>query len=262
MIALHRHRFRGSLVSLLMLPLMTLAGPLPELLKPADGPSVARLQDHSNFGFRGQLYAAKRSRIVLINFDVLEQEGATFTITPFDDLQMTAVAKQLKGPSSYEQLTEWRGQLVSDQELFGTDTAGNSVKLPPMPLDLWVRNGDHEVPLKLARELAREARNAGSPVMLPMRSDAGPDARGQAVVAKVPLRTLTGRWFVPERGTNFVIQPIEDDPRFHVIYEEDSGKVVRGTHALDEAEQQKLQRHRQFQEQLDEERRAQEVGKQ
>lgn len=96
----------------------------------------------------------------------------------------------------------------------------------------------------------------------PTRPDAGSDARGQAVVAKVPLRTLTGRWFVPERGTNFVIQPIEDDPRFHVIYEEDSAKVVRGTHALDEAEQQKLQRHRQFQEQLDEERRAHEAGKQ
>ena len=57
-----------------MLPLMTLAAPLPELLEPVDGISIARLQDRSNFGLRGQLYSAKRSRIVLINFDVLEQE--------------------------------------------------------------------------------------------------------------------------------------------------------------------------------------------
>jgi hypothetical protein len=262
MIASHRHRFGGSLILLLMLPLLTLAAPLPELLKPVDDVSIARLQDRSNFGLRGQLYSAKRSRIVLINFDVLEQEGAQFTITPFDDLQMTAVAKELRGPSSYDELTEWRGELVSGQELYGTDSAGKQVTLPPMSLDLWVRNGDHEVPPKLAKELAREARDAGRPAMSPTRSDAASDAPGQAVVTKVALRTLTGRWFVPQLGTSVVIQPVEDDPRFHVIYVEDSTKVVRGTHALDEAQQQKLQRQRQFQEQLNEERKAQEAREQ
>ena len=121
---------------------------------------------------------------------------------------------------------------------------------------------DVTLPGKDGLELAREARDAGSPAMSPTRSDAASDAPGQAVVTKVALRTLTGRWFVPQLGTSVVIQPVEDDPRFHVIYVEDSTKAVRGTHALDEAQQQKLQRQRQFQEQLNEERKAQEAREQ
>jgi len=61
----------------------------PELLLDVDEPAITRLMSPSNYEFRAQRYYAKRYRIVDINFEVLDKASVEFTVSPFEDLQMT-----------------------------------------------------------------------------------------------------------------------------------------------------------------------------
>jgi len=128
-----------------------------ELLKPVDPKIVAELEGKTNYAFRRQLYFAKRYRIVEIDFSVLERDGAEVTITPFKDLQTTAQAKKIIGPSSAGQLREWVGEIDSSSIPGVARTmSGETVPIPNMRLFLWIRTGDHQVPLKVARKIAAE----------------------------------------------------------------------------------------------------------
>jgi hypothetical protein len=67
----------------LVITLPAASEPLPELLKPV-GPDIeAKLMAKSNYEFRLQRYPAKLFRIVDINWALLDQPNAVFTITPF-----------------------------------------------------------------------------------------------------------------------------------------------------------------------------------
>jgi hypothetical protein len=208
-------------VSLAFALLVTLVLParsqeLPELLRPVEAESVARLHEPTNYGFRLQRYAAKRYRVVDINFDLLSREGAEFTITPFEDLQIRLKAKQTRGLSSQGQLREWVGTQVLPGEI-KWQVEGQSMSPPELPVTLWVRTGEHDVP------------------------------------------SLSGDWIVFTRGKRVAIRPIDDDPRYHIVYEIDEEKMPQSAHGGEESSR-KLQAFKEFKEQLEKER-AHEEGR-
>jgi len=229
--------------------------PLPELLKPVAADTTAKLQAKTNYGFRRQLYVAKRYRIVEIDFSLLEREDAEFTITPFDDLQTVVRTKRIAGPSSGEHLREWTG-VVDNSSVKGFATApnGQTLPIPTFPVALWIRSGEHEVPVQVAQQVAAERGDKPRQQFLaqPAQLQALPGAQPR-VTSKLNLQTLSGEWFLLAKAKRVVIRPIEDDPRYHVIYEEDSDKMASGAHQ-DEKSTQKLRAAEQFRQQLEQER--------
>lgn len=242
------------LMSLVLSP--TYSQTLPELLRAVDSKTSSKLHSDSNHDFRRQLYFAKRHRVVDIDFTLLEESGTEFTITPFADIQLKVVARDVRGPSSADQLREWQGELVTPfANVQGTDSRGAVVAMRPARISMWIRSGDHEVPIKLVREIASERSNEKTDTMLPYASDAPASFSASRVSSKLSLTTVSARWPLVDRGTTIVLEPNEDDPRYRVVYEEDPSKVARGDH-MDDQETDRLEKHQRFLEQLEAERAA------
>lgn len=201
---------------------------IPELLLDVDERAIAKLMDPSNYEFRAQRYFAKRYRIVDINFEVFDKAISEFTVSPFEDLQMTLVHTPERYASAFDGLRQWNGALKFPElqliEGSSDSTLPSSVRIP---VTLWVRTGDHEVPLSLIRELAME-RGDTETVSALDGTEASESGRSEPRgFGKLPLRTISGQWFVPSLRTNIVIRPIDGDPRFHIVYEEDSSRIAR-----------------------------------
>jgi len=130
--------------------------------------------------------------------------------------------------SAFGELRQWNG-ILKFPELQLIDGSSDST-LPSsvhIPVTLWVRTGNHEVPLALVRELAMERGNTGTfSASDGTKASGGTQSEPQGF-GKLPLRTISGQWFVPSLRTNMVIRPIDGDPRFHVIYEEDPSRVAQ-----------------------------------
>ena len=200
---------------------------MPELLLDVDEPAIARLMSPSNYEFRAQRYYAKRFRIVHINFDVFDRAPVEFTVSPFEDLQMTLVPALERYASAYDQLRQWNGDLKYPELQLVTGESGQPPTIVRIPVTLWLRTGDHEIPLSLVRELELERGGSGTfaPVAGTRASgEMQPEPRG---FGKLPLRTISGQWFVPALRTNIVVRPIDGDPRFHIIYEEDPSRIAQ-----------------------------------
>lgn len=165
---------------------------MPELLLDVDEPAIARLMSPSNYEFRAQRYYAKRFRIVHINFDVFDGAPVEFTVSPFEDLQMTLVPAPERYASADDQLRQWNGDLKYPELQLVTGESGQPPSIVRIPVTLWLRSQ--------------------------------PEPRG---FGKLPLRTISGQWFVPALRTNIVVRPIDGDPRFHIIYEEDPSRIAQ-----------------------------------
>lgn len=240
---------------LLLVPLCTHSQELPELLKPVEQAIETKLQAKTNYGFRMQKYFAKRYRIVDVDFALLANEFSEFTITPFPDLQVKLATKRARGPSSEGQLTEWVGE-IDHSEIVAIDDRGQ-VGIPNQTVFLWVRTGEHEVPLKLVQQIAAER---GEEAQVQVLSDVQTsEVKGTPVrmTSRMNLRTLSGQWYVLPQGKEVVIRPIEDDPRYHIIYEVDPEKKPSSAHETEESRS-KLRALQQFREQIDSERASDE----
>jgi hypothetical protein len=219
-------------------------------LKPVDQGTAQKLHEPTNYGLRMQRFFAKRYLLATIDFSLLAQDGARFTITPFEDARITLRALKLAGSSSSGQLREWVGSLDGVGPMIGRTPEGNAVERAIPPVTLWVRTGDHDVSLKIAREVAADRGNQPSFQPLPPQATE-PTAPAPAV--KLHLQTLSGEWFIPTSGKYVAIRPVEDDPRYHIVYEVDNDKVVRSAHGGEEARK-KLQAIEEFRQQLELER--------
>jgi len=228
------------------------AAPVPELLKTVDESIVAKLNGTGNYGFRLQRFVAKRYRIVDIDFSLLEKPDAVFTITPFEDLQVTVRATKDTSAAAGDQLTRWTGQLdFSGLGIYSLRPDNTLVQLQSLPISLWVRSGPHEVPARLAREIAEERGDYGRLQALPdLTASHDPSVR---ITSKVPLRTISGEWLALPKGKRVRLRPIDDDPRYHFVYEVDPDKEASGSHG-DESSARKLSAITQFREQLERER--------
>lgn len=230
----------------------------PELLREVDQEAIATLMRPSNYEFRAQRYDAKRFRIVNINFDVFEETVGEFTVTPFDDLQMTIVAT--RGLQSYPSnessvFSQWNGELKYP-ELQVVDNPSDH-RMPAtvrVPVVFGLTYGDHQVPLSLLRELARDRGEVDGAASFGGMPSAGTAVSGPQGFGKLSLRTLSGRWFVPALRTSIVISPIDGDPRFHIVYEEDPARVTRMLDTPTAEGIQARQKRREFMRQLEEER--------
>ena len=220
-----------------------------ELLIPLDQETIAELTKRANFSIQTQTYFAKRYQVVRINFAALQLgDGVEFSVTPFDGLQMRAVQKSVEQASAHDQLREWTGELTVPEEQYpAVDLLGRAVQRRRPRISLWVRSGLHEIPLQLAREIAKERGDRQSFGGLPETSSVL--STGQAFT-KLDLQTVSGQWFVPSLSANVVIRPLEEDPRFHVIYEEDWTKTPQGGHRPNEDSSRKLEQYQRFREQL------------
>lgn len=198
------------------------AQPLPELLLPVSQDALDHIESASKDELERQVHFAKRYRVVQINFDVLQRQDASFTISAFPELTLQAQTIETHGPSSTDQLQEWTGQLMNaEQRRIAVDTGR---ELPPPRIHLWIRSGAHEVPLRAARDIAR----SGAPSTFgPRPGVAEVSADDARAVTKVHLQSLSGEWFVPTLVNDLVIRPLDGDPRFHLIYEKDRDKFPR-----------------------------------
>lgn len=223
------------------------AEPLPELLKPVDPAVEAKLMAKTNFDFRQQRYAAKRFRIVDINWELLSQEGARFTVTPFEepgfeDLAITVSTQTTDRDPHKDQLQNWAGEIEGSAWLAQGGSNGQV-------LSLWINTGPREVSLEVAREIAADTADTARYAMVPKRSNM-PDE--PSVTSRLNVRTLSGVW-IPLPGLQVKLQPIDDDPRYHVVIWVDRDKVRSGSHGGPDNER-KLKALIEFREQLKKER--------
>lgn len=226
-----------------------------ELLLPVDERVIERLSRSTNYGLRAQLYSAKRYRFVEINFAALEQpEGSSIRVTPFEDRAVTLVKQQTPTGANIEQSVPWVGEVVSTRtNLQFIDPTGRSVPPPRMFANFWIRTGLHEVSLSLAKEIATENGESIQFGGLPDISDL-PIADSRQAFTKIPLRTVRGSWSEIGKSGAIVLEPVQDDPRYHVVYEEDPDKIPFGGHEYNEERTRRLEQQREFMEELERER--------
>ena len=221
------------------------AADVPELLKPLSEKAATELLAPTNFGLRKQLFFAKRFRIVDLDVTLLERATGEFTVTPFPDVRMRVLARRSEISPSGRNLREFVGELIEPKvPLVINRATGEAVELRPPRVDLWIRSGNQDVPVEVASKLKSAPADAAP--QLSARS-----ANGQPATVKMELTTVSGEWTVPAlRGATFVIRPIDDDPRFHIIYEVDQEKMPKNIHSPDPARE----KYREFIKQLDRER--------
>jgi hypothetical protein len=220
----------------LILALPIHASSAAELLVPVAENDRERLASPTNYGLRELLYAAKRHRFVYINFDALGKSDDELVISAFYDLQLRIRIKDVTG---YDQLQEYTGELVKPdfEGIYGTD--GKPLDLPPQAVNLNVRGSPQEVPFELARRIAGGTNEAE-------QFTPDPDASEGTTFSVVPLTTLHATIFVLALGNYIMIEPVPDDPRFHVIYEQDREMVPQGSEYLSPKEADKLRRRNEF----------------
>lgn len=244
---------RGLFIGFALLLLQPLYGSaqVPELLLPVDKDDIAKLESKSNYLLRSTLYSAKRYRFVHIDFELLDRKDAEFTITPFPDLPMQVVARRSEWMGSDGLVRRWIGELTSPKFLNET-----GVELPDWfvhpQIDLFIRKGEHQVSLRVAKKIAdSQAKQLGNVGQIPNLEGAPED---KLSFTKLNLETVMGHWFLPARARNYYLEPISDDPRFHVIYEGDPEKTLDGGHTLSEEGELKAKRRAEFMEALEQEK--------
>lgn len=244
----HMRRTRSTLTSLVLcaFALPSPAEELAELLMPVDPAVEAQLMAKSNFDFRQDRYFAYRFRVVDINWKLLDEKGARFTITPFTEpvfaeLAVTVQTKTLDRDTIPDDLTtNWVGEIVDSAWL---RQGGSNFA----PVSIWITTGLQEVTLKAARKIAAETGDTTPYAMLPAPSK-------QLVTSKLNLRTLSASWIVSP-GVELILQPIPDDPRYHFVYLVDIEKVPASSHGDGGPDEiRKLRALDEFNEQLDKER--------
>lgn len=197
---------------------------LPELLKPVDSTVEANLMAKTNFDFRYQRYGAKKFRIVDINWELLRQEGARFTITPFEepgfeDLAVTVRTQTIDRDPYKDQTQNWVGEIEKSAWLA---QGGPRDQV----LSLWINTGPQIVSLEVARKVAAETGDAARYSMIPKPSN---PSNAPRATTKLDARTISGTW-ITLPGLKVQLQPIEDDPRYHFVMWVDRDKVPADSH--------------------------------
>jgi hypothetical protein len=220
-------------------PSLAPAQALPELLIPVDKTSAAEFAQPHNFHLRRSLFYAKsgRYRIVKINFDLLDKENATFTITPFPESPLRVQAKASTSESSPESARQWQLRVLDPALAFGTAADGRPVSATLLDrlntLTLTVHTRTLQVPIALKKKLLTEAEKDSASKLAPsVGTSIGPSRPGTlslAAVSKMRVTVLVGRWRSGRDQSDVRLEPIEDDPRYHVVYEVDPKKLGAGS---------------------------------
>jgi hypothetical protein len=217
------------------------AGRLPELLTGVDAATTGRLNVPTNFTMRERLYFAKPGshRIVKVNFDLAEQEGVTFTITPSPKAQITVQNKSLV----YDQLNglmAWKGRLVAPAiapKLVNGRTPTESDLERAFAFYLSVTTQTRDIPPGPARRalLSKKPDKAGPVIAVvpangsAVRSGGDPStaiADDPSAIVKIRFKALYASWFSRTTRSSWKIEVLEEDPSYHVVFELDDKKLI------------------------------------
>lgn len=199
-----------------------------DLFTPADEETVKRLLLPSHYEIRERLYFAKRYRFVVLNVQQLMQPvGHEFNITLFPNQVLHVRTRELSQQPD-GRIGCWHGAILEPRTTYSSpdDTAEGHDELDELNnfalcwtlVDLPVTS---EVAASINAELKAD-RAAG---------------RGfqPADPANVPHLDQGSRWSVYQlsgdvlpdwSGNSYAIRPLMEDPRYHILYEEDPDKIL------------------------------------
>jgi hypothetical protein len=204
----------------------------PELLLPVDDATVQRLTGPMAFDLRKRLYFAKRYRIVKVDIDLLQQPGITLAITPFPDAPALQVrAESIQAADSAAGPRRWRGEILdvipeSQRATYEADPERQASLQLLTALELRIRERSWDVPPAVEAEFARSA--DAPPRVATGRPDRTHTGEAGPGAPKMLVRTVSGQWLSPVFRAMVVLAPVEEDPRYHLIYVEDPEKRPEG----------------------------------
>jgi hypothetical protein len=232
-----------TIASIMVLPPPLAAQELPELLIPVDKSVEQKFKAPQYFSLRDQLYIAKPGRyhIVTINFDLLDKEGAVFTITPFpgtdSPVRLTVRTLETSAPGTYDNSRVWAGLALDPAFTSARELDGTPVSVEQLQhinrFTMRVRWDSRDVPPMLRRELLdRSSPDSPRVPMISNHAIGSGMALPPGAVMKMSVRTLSGEYAVQAKGNlpgaGISIYPVGDDPRYHVVYEKDNAKLASG----------------------------------
>ena len=215
---------------------------LPEFIHAAPQIKKSKLQQPHNFFLRQKLYFARKYRIVTVNFDALGTPGTDFTKTLFPNLVLTVETVGMQPDPTNANQTFWRGKIVGlkennkDVDLSGFDDGDLSFAFSfgyIFP----------DISPELSEELTKDEETGFvTDVLRPA---------GQTTKPRIGVRVVGAQIDVPLHRDPILISEVSEDPRFHVIFEEDSDK--KPDRGVDRAE--KARKYKDFLDALDTEKR-------
>ncbi len=225
-----------------LLATLVRADALPEFIHVAPKIKQTKLEQPNNFFLRQDLYFARKHRIVTVDFDALGAPGSEFTMTLFPNLVLTVQTLSLQPDPTNPDQNFWRGKIVGlrennkDVSLSGFDDEDLS----------FVFSFGYifpDISPELSEELTKDAETGfGTDVLRPA---------GQTTKPRIGVRIVGAHIDVPLHKDPILISAVPEDPRFHVVYEQNLDK--QNFKGADKAEQQR--KYREFLDSLDKERR-------
>ena len=100
-----------AFIAVLLSASLAQAQQLPELLQTVDDAKARQLVEYNSPWLQAELYSARRSRVVLVDTDILMRDD-DFTITPFEDVGPLRITKDVV--LRYDESVSWAGSIVSD----------------------------------------------------------------------------------------------------------------------------------------------------
>jgi hypothetical protein len=170
-----------------------------DLFTPADEETVKRLLQPTHYEIRERLYFAKRYRFVVLNIQQLMQPvGHEFNITLFPNQVLHVRTDTAEGHDELDEL--------------------NNFALCWTLADLYVTS---EMAVSINAELNadRAAGRGFQPV-----DPANAPHLGQG--SRWSVYQLSGDVLPDWSGNSYAIRPLMEDPRYHILYEEDPDKIL------------------------------------
>lgn len=209
---------------------------LPPLITPAgkNDPAAQKIDRKTNYTLREQLYIAMpdQYQIVKVDFGLLEKPDTRFTIDAFGTSITVQAVETDSAASSDERNRMWQGRIIDPVPKAIANSATSEADRQALAdsllaINIWIMTTSREVPQSLLQE--RVAGNDRTPTM-----GTHPDSTAmgeEGIVRKMTVRMVNASWLLADQGRKMVLQPIDEDPRYHLLFELDPSKLARGPNA-------------------------------
>jgi hypothetical protein len=225
-----------------LLAMLAHADTFPEFIHAAPQVKQSKLRQANNFFLRQKLYFARKHRIVTVDFDALGAPGTNFTMTLFPNLVLTVQTLSMQADPTNPNQNFWRGKIVGMREN-NKDVSLDGFDDEDLGLAFSFGYIFPEVTPELSEEVATDAASGfGTDILRPAE---------QATKPRIGVRVVGAQIDIPFHRDPIFISAVAEDPRFHVIYEEDLDKrPERGDNKAEKA-----RKYREFLDALDNEKR-------
>lgn len=251
----------SSSVGFAQTSLSTSVQALPELLAPVDHKEIKDVLKSNDLFLKEMLYTSKRHRIVKVNTSLLYSEE-TLTFTPFEDAPHTLSKKELKQSDT---LTRWRGEIIFpklDSYLeYALSNPGVVNVIQPDVVKKKLRESLLSVTLLISQ--TRRRTTPGQQTSLEHGTEVPAitnDPTGLSSDAVIVQQFTTVQGFIGSRsyGTSYILQPLPNNPEFHIVSENDYEKMM---HPGELKSSEKVKKYEKFQNEIKQERKRRESKK-